>query len=259
MFRDLWVAEAQGCALPIATRDIIHTMAGVPLDFDPGTRYAYSNFGYCLLGRVIEAVTGQDYGRFMRETIFTKLGITRLQLGASLFEQRLAGEPLYRAADQSLHANVRVPGAPRTAAAAYGAWNLENMDAHGGWLATAVDLARFAAAFDMTGGNRLLDKESIEEIFARPATGSDASGAHYGCGWQVRPAGGGRNTWHTGSLPGTFTLLVRRHDGLNWVVLLNQRDDPSKLNHAAIDGLMHRAADAVKSWPGHDLFSEYGL
>ena len=40
-------------------RAIIRYMLGKPLDFDPGTRYVYSNFGYCLLGRVIEAVTGK--------------------------------------------------------------------------------------------------------------------------------------------------------------------------------------------------------
>ena len=34
---------------------------GKPLDFNPGTAYAYSNFGYCVLGRVIEAVSGKPY------------------------------------------------------------------------------------------------------------------------------------------------------------------------------------------------------
>jgi CubicO group peptidase (beta-lactamase class C family) len=37
---------------------IIRNMLGKPLDFDPGAKYVYSNFGYCVLGRVIEKVTG---------------------------------------------------------------------------------------------------------------------------------------------------------------------------------------------------------
>ncbi|MFQ5731951.1 MAG: penicillin-binding protein, partial [Planctomycetaceae bacterium] len=67
---------------------------------------------------------------------------------------------------------------------------------------------------------------------------------YYGLGWSVRRvAGKAINTWHTGSLPGTSTILVRRHDGLSWVVLMNRRQTPFG-NHAAqlIDPLVHRAA-----------------
>jgi len=44
-------------------------MLGQPLDFAPGTRYAYSNFGYCVLGRIIEKITGQTYEAFVKKTI----------------------------------------------------------------------------------------------------------------------------------------------------------------------------------------------
>ncbi len=43
---------------PASARDLIDFMAGEPLQFDPGTAWAYSNFGYVLLGRVIERVSG---------------------------------------------------------------------------------------------------------------------------------------------------------------------------------------------------------
>jgi hypothetical protein len=55
-------------------------------------------------------------------------------------------------------------------------------------------------------------------------------------------------------MPGTYTLLVRRHDGLSWAVLFNQRSDDKRLPDAAIDPALHRAADAVDSWPDVDLF-----
>lgn len=66
------------------------------------------------------------------------------------------------------------------------------------------------------------------------------------------------NHWHTGSLPGTSTLLVRRHDGRNWVILFNARVSPhtSQLSSEA-DRLLHRAADQVTEWPEYDLFEEY--
>ena len=77
------------------------------------------------------------------------------------------------------------------------------------------------------------------------------SARYYGCGWDVRPIGseGRANYWHTGSLPGTATLLVRRHDGLSWAVCFNQRSHDRKLPDGAIDPAMHRAAGKVKTWP----------
>ena len=64
----------------------------------------------------------------------------------------------------------------------------------------------------------------------------------------VRPKGqGGRpNYWHNGSLPGTWTLLVRRGDGLTWAALFNQRSEGGGLSDNAIDGALHRAAAKVE-------------
>ena len=80
--------------------------------------------------------------------------------------------------------------------------------------------------------------------------------AYYGLGWMIRPVGdSGQNIWHGGSLPGTNTLLVYRHDGLTWAVLFNTRDIPGPKDPVSlIDPLLHRAADAVEQWPEHDLW-----
>jgi len=70
------------------------------------------------------------------------------------------------------------------------------------------------------------------------------------------PVGQGKaNYWHTGSLPGTATLLVRRADGLSWAALFNQRSDDKKLPDSALDAALHRAAAEVGDWPVQDLFS----
>lgn len=145
----------------------------------------------------------------------------------------------------------------------YGGWNLENMDSHGGWLASAIDLVRFAASFDDPATCPILNSASITTMFGLPENIPPASyipgDMYYGCGWMVRDWGGGnRNTWHDGSLDGTYTLLVRRgSDKTNWCVLFNQRDDASGLAYTDIDGLLHTAANAVTTWPTHDLFPEY--
>ena len=131
------------------------------------------------------------------------------------------------------------------------------MDAHGGWIASAVDLARFAAALDDPAHSPLLKPETIATMYA-PPTGA-AKDVWYACGWSVRPVGksGRANYWHNGSLLGTSSLLVRRSDGLSWAVLFNQRSEDKKLPDDEIDGALHRAANAVKKWPKGNLFADH--
>jgi N-acyl-D-amino-acid deacylase len=137
------------------------------------------------------------------------------------------------------------------------------MDAHGGWIGSAVDLARFAAALDDLQRSPLLRPETIRLMYAPPeapvSRNEDGSltDVYYGCGWLVRPVGKGDKANHAGSPPGTSTLLVRRWDGLSWMVLFNQRSSDKNFPDSAIAPALHRAADAVKDWPAHDLFSQY--
>jgi hypothetical protein len=76
-------------------------------------------------------------------------------------------------------------------------------------------------------------------------------------GWQNRVLDGGSriNRWHTGSLPGTLAVLIRRHDACNLVALLNSRVGPRAENlMPGVDRVLHEAANAVESWPEIDLF-----
>lgn len=147
----------------------------------------------------------------------------------------------------------------------YGGFCLESMDAHGGWIASAIDVARFAAALHDPQDCPLLEAKTIQTMHAAPeppvARNDDGSlkDHYYGCGWLVRPVGkeGKANYWHTGSLPGTYTLLVRRWDGVSWAVLFNQRSDDDHLPDSEIDPALHRAANAVVEWPRFDLFQQY--
>src|SRR5262249_14517976 len=150
---------------------IIRYMTEQPLDFDPGERYAYSNFGYSLLGRIIERTTGKQYGEFARTAVLEPLGIRRTRLGFTLLPQRAKDEVRYYdfkgrtppAVMGDIGQEVPLP---------YGSWCLEAMDAHGGWIASAVDLVRFASAFDEPGKCPILSAESVESLFARAEDGS---------------------------------------------------------------------------------------
>ena len=264
MFRARQIAEAARVPGPAGPDEIIRFMLGQPLDFDPGTRQAYSNFGYCVLGRVIEKISGWPYEQFVRKQILEPAGIKQMRLGHSLERQRAKNETHYYSAENGSADNV-FPGEPEKTPWPYGGFHLEAMDAHGGWLASAVDLARFAAALDNPSHCPWLRPETIRTMYAPPAppVARNAAGSlennWYASGWNVRPVKGeGKaNYWHSGSLPGTATLLVRRWDGLGWAVLFNQRSENSDRPDSAIDAALHRAADAVTHWPRQDLFGHF--
>jgi N-acyl-D-amino-acid deacylase len=248
MFQSVRIAEAMNQAPPAGPDAILRWMLDRPLDFEPGTRHVYSNFGYCVLGRILEKASGEPYEACVRKTVLDPMGITRMRLGKSLPEDRAPDEVRYYQPDagkiRPVFARVREKEVP----VPYGGFCLEAMDAHGGWLASAVDLARFASSLD-----KVLDRATLETMFA-PPPGLKSGDVWYGCGWMVRRVGEGkRNTWHGGSLPGTHTLLVRRHDGLTWVVLFNRRSSTD----GKIDPALHEAAGAVERWPADDLFPRY--
>jgi len=252
MFRSVEIAREAGAAPPATVEHIIRYMVGRPLDFAPGQRYAYSNFGYCLLGRILESVTGCDYSDVVRREVLEPLHATRLRLGRT--RERSSHETAYHEDTEARGPSVFADQLGTPVPTPYGAWCLEAMDAHGGWLASAEDLVRLSiACFDRD--DLISDRARgwiTERSEGRAGWNEDGSpkAPYYGLGWMIRTAKDSINVWHTGSLPGTSTLLVRRHDGYHWAVLFNGRNarDGRRLS-AVIDPLLHRAADAVTDWP----------
>ena len=208
-----------------ADRDgIIRYMLRQPLQFDPGTQHHYSNFGYCLLGRVIEKTSGETYESFVKKHVLVPLGIKTMRLGKTALSGRIDREVKYYPTD---------PEDP------YKSWFLETLDSAGGWLGTAKDVLHFGLAFEHPKQCKILNEASIATMYARPpgAPGQDADGkpiaVYYGCGWNVHPFEGGvLSTWHLGSLPGTSGELAQLGNGVTFSVLFNARDTSDK-KHAA--------------------------
>jgi len=265
MFRQVDFARKFKGIPPASPEQIIRAMLGVPLDNNPGERFAYSNFGYCLLGRVIEAATHQPYEQAVRSSVLAPLGITDMKIGRTRLGDRARHEVRYVTPRGGRAKSIFPEDFGKPVRSPYGAFSLETLDSHGGWIASAVDLVRFASALDDESSPSILKQSTIETMFARPdgPPGQNSDGtpkaAFYALGWMVRPVGEtGANTWHSGSLDGTSTLLVRRHDGLAWAVLFNTRNTPTHIEPAgAIDPLVHQAADQVKQWPSIDLFPQF--
>jgi len=265
MFRSVLIAQTLGTEPPADQEQITQYMLGQPLDFDPGARMVYSNFGYCILGQVIHKVSHEPYVQYVQKHVLAPLGIHNMRLGHSLPQYYAAGEVKYYG--KGMGSCVFPPDVGKKVLWCYGGWDLEAMDAHGGWIASAPDLVRFAVSFDHPEHSKILSAQSIQQTFARPPgdAGYTADGkpkpVWYGFGWSVRSVGRGKiNTWHNGLLDGTSTLVVRRSDGLAWAVLFNASvDQNGKALSDMIDPLVHKAADNVKHWPEErrDLFDDF--
>lgn len=144
---------------------------------------------------------------------------------------------------------------------------LEPMDANGGWIASAVDLMRFARAFDDPSHCPILKSESVRAMLLRPegAAGHEKNGkpkaVYYASGWWVDPVAGkpGLVTkWHNGGICGTESFLLCRNDKTNWAVLFNGDCSPEgKYFSQVIDPLLHKAANETKDWPAEDLFPSF--
>ena len=148
MLADRKIAEMLGLALPISKYDITQYMLGVDLGKRPGEGYSYSNFGYSLLGQIIEEVSGKTYIDYVREHIFLPLGIEHVYLATSLAQDRLPGEAIYACNGESVSV---FSTQNEMTCFSYGGFNLENMDSHGGLVASSRAIATFMNSYCIYG------------------------------------------------------------------------------------------------------------
>lgn len=222
---------------PNLSRDalIALTLQTRPLDHLPGTHFAYSNFGYCLLGRIIERVTGQTYDTWIRDHILTPAGISDMAIGGNTREEKRPMEVSYFAADDDAPYEV----------------DLRRGDSAGGWIASAIDLVRFGVRTD--------GLPTKPDLFQRPETITTMTapwreGEGYALGWEVLRIDQDAQWWHDGRLPGGYSFLERTFDGYVFAVVANSSDsDPNfrLLGYEILDGINARGY-----WPDLDLFQE---
>jgi N-acyl-D-amino-acid deacylase len=261
MFQSVRMSKSMKIDLPILPEHVIRYQLGQSLDFDPGQRYAYSNFGYCLLGRVIEKLTGQPYEKYVQAEVLKPLGITRARIGGSLEDQRAEGEVRYYDVRGQPGKAIVGPGAgEKEVPVSYGVWRQETLDSHGGWIASAPDLARFAAAFDYddADGTRanLLTGNSVRDMIGTQVMITAATDARparfYGLGWFIEPAPNERAfiARHGGALPCTAASLMHFPDGTNLAVLFNLgQDKEGKFLGRGIEGPLTDVVRSIKQWP----------
>lgn len=259
MFRPAIAAAAVGAPAPASAETIIRYMKGMPLDFDPGAKFAYSNFGYAILGRVIERVSGMPYEAFVRARVLQPVGAKRTRQGRTRLQDALPGEVKYYFPGAALNSSL-VPSVfpgEGMVPATYGGFYLEALDSHGGWVSSTVDLLRFLAGVDGRNDRPdILGAGFVAQMTASGVTTCADGACYYGAGWFVRPTHGDANWWHGGDLPGTTSLLVRSYHGFSWVALFNANAASAGFD-SELDAGLWTALAGVTSFPSHDLFSTF--
>ena len=245
MFCKELVSRTISKPLPLSFPDIVSYVFRNNLDFEPGLRSSYSNFGYVLLGEVIRKVSKMDYETYIKRKVFMPLGISTAFLSNNYPEDKHPNEVSY----YDLRGNGIVPAwdgsgqmVPRNA----GGNDLRMLGPAGGWVASSVDIAKLLIGVAGYEKHNIIPKDLISEMTTRQTyvqplgwIGSDNNGRY----------------WRSGSLSGTSAMVVKEKNGLSWVFLSNTSTRAgNKLPHI-IDAVVHRSISKVQTWPNVKLWS----
>lgn len=198
-----------------------------PFDFEPGTRWRYDNSAFYLAGMVVERVTKQEYGAYVREHVFKPLGMS----SASLCDARMVVPHLASGYEMDRGALVN---------AAFMTWKLPF--AAGAVCATASDLLKWEAALD-TG--RVLTPSSLA-LMRTPTMLTDGTKIDYGLGTRLGSLDGHRVLGHTGSGGGFRNVFESFPDDHLTIVILMNLGDAASPSPVAIAAEIARAALGLK-------------
>lgn len=208
--------------LPASCKDTTRMMMSMPLRAKPGTTYAYSNLDYCILGLLIDKTVGQPYDHrgyehFVKTEILQPISVSNMVIGSTVSEHSQPREVRYYpylgpgdTSDQS--GSSYFPYAPTEMLAK----NFSN----GGWVASAVDLVKFATAL---GNGQIISQKMLNQMTARPSYQPKGASKYYTMGWKIKYVNGQPYWIATGSFTGTNAIVIRKPNGTTIAVVFNSR------------------------------------
>ncbi|HZS05166.1 MAG TPA: serine hydrolase domain-containing protein [Blastocatellia bacterium] len=195
--------------------DLLKKAAAIPLAFQPGEKWQYSNMGYVMLGILIGRVTGKFYGDFLQGRIFKPLGMTTARIinEADIIPNRAEGYRLVKG--ELKHQEWVSP--------------TMNTTADGSLYLTVYDMARWDAALYT---EKLLKKSSLAGMWT-PVKLTSGKTHPYGFGWGFGEVRGHRIIEHGGTWQGFKSHIARYvDDRLTVVVFANlAQANPTKIAH----------------------------
>jgi len=186
--------------------ELVYRFCSDSLEFEPGTRFSYTNSGFTVLADIIEKVRGKKYAEVLAEQIFIPLGMRH-----SFF---VSGGDTANLAKGYINGQTENP------------YPVENVTGAGGITSSAADLLRWANALS---SNTLLPKDMMDEIF-KPRVAWDEWNAYYGYGWMIdrhifKASDKHIIQYHPGIEFGFHDILLRQPDKRIVIILLNNSGD----------------------------------
>ena len=227
---------------PVTPEGIMDRWARKPLDYEPGTKWQYSNTGYVIAGRIVEKVSGKPLFQFLQERIFTPLQMTSVR--------DFDNEPL-ASGNASGYVNFAL-GPPRVAAPSGAGW----LFGAGELAMTAEDLARW----DISIITRSLLSEASYRALETDTLLTSGAGVQYGLGVDVEMENHRRKVAHGGAVNGfTAENAVYPDDRMAIAVLVNQDSSPAsgQLSEKLVEILFDQAlpADDARTAQARAIFS----
>jgi D-alanyl-D-alanine carboxypeptidase len=202
---------------PTTSAAVLEKWAKKPLNFDPGTRWQYSNTGYVLAGSIVEKASGKPLVAFLREKILDPLGMAS------------AGDCNDRsAADATAYTRFAL-GPPRPVGREARGW----YDGAGELCMAAPDLAKWDLAFLR---RKILSPSSYQQ-FTREVPLQNGDATHYALGLTVRDFRGIPMLSHGGEVSG-FLALDEMFPTRNGAVIILSNEDGVNLNQPLADQLV---------------------
>ena len=191
------------------TDQLVTLFCSDPLEFDPGSKFEYSNSNYVILSVIIEKITTKDFPSVLQATIFDPLQMEHSYFGAPLDSMNLATGYMY--------------GKPEPAYAK------QNVIGAGGISSTTDDLLKWSRALD---GEQLLSKEGISQLLKPRAEYSDMD-AYYGYGWLIdgymfSVSKKHSIYYHPGTDFGFYSMFVKQPDTGITIILLSNTGEFSR-------------------------------
>ncbi|MDX1569432.1 MAG: serine hydrolase domain-containing protein [Xanthomonadales bacterium] len=179
--------------------EFVRRAMAVPLDFDPGTAYEYSNVGFSLAAAILELVSGQRYEEYLRANLFEPAGMsdTGYVLPAWAPERLAHGATRDGENWGTVYERAIKDGGP--------GWHLLG---NGGIHSTLGDMYRWHRALQ---GDEILSDESKALMYGRHA--DEGGGTWYGYGWSIEPTPWGEMVAHNGGNPYFFADYLRFPEG----------------------------------------------
>jgi D-alanyl-D-alanine carboxypeptidase len=202
----------------ITEAQFIRMATNVPLNFQPGERWAYSNSNFVLLGFIIHKLSGKSTGEFMKGRIFEPAGMkeTRYTDVKEIIPNRASGYLLDEDDSNKFINGLYVS-------------NFFSKMGDMGILTTATDLARWSMAQD---DKKVLDKQTLEQMWtpSKLNNGLEAMGivgANYGLGWGVMDHRGNKEIGHSGSFINGYTAILSRFPDKHFAVIVLTNLNPT--------------------------------